>query len=215
MANVKLSQLQELKNITKDQAQESYVMVVAYDDTGKLKNYRTKVSELSKYVETDGVIQGTLTADEITRMINNAIKDHETINTPEETIIIPEKLIEVDTTLKDVTSKVGTVESTVTDVKTTLDETTTKVDTIDSTVTDVKTTLDETTTKVDTIDSTVTDVKITLDETTTKVENNKTAITNINKEIEILKTTTPNLDCVTEEHAIGIFEECFKKINDI
>ena len=35
MANVKLSQLQELKNITKDQAQESYVMVVAYDDTGK------------------------------------------------------------------------------------------------------------------------------------------------------------------------------------
>lgn len=194
MANVKLSQLQELKNITKDQAQESYVMVVAYDDTGKLKNYRTKVSELSKYVETDGVIQGTLTADEITRMINNAIKDHETINTPEETIIIPEKLIEVDTTLKDVTSKVGTVEST---------------------VTDVKTTLDETTTKVDTIDSTVTDVKITLDETTTKVENNKTAITNINKEIEILKTTTPNLDCVTEEHAIGIFEECFKKINDI
>ena len=232
MANFKLSQLQELKNITEDQAQESYVMVVANDDTGKLKNYRIKISELSKFAETGGVVQETLTPDEIAQMITKAIKDHETIKTTEETIIIPEKIVEVDTTLKDVTSEVENLKDTTTEVvketlniKSTVDDietastqaynkansAITKVEKIEDVVVENKSKVEEAVSKVETVESEVTEVKTVIVETTTKVENNEIAINNITQEIEILKTTTPNLDCVTGEHADEIFAECFGK----
>jgi chromosome segregation ATPase len=232
MANFKLSQLQELKNITEEQAQESYIMVVANDDTGKLKNFRIKISELSKFAETGGIIQETLTPDEIAQMISNAIKDHETIKTDEDVIVIPDKIIEVDTTLKDVTSEVESLKETTTEVvKETLEikstintvETTSsqainkannainKVESVESEVTEVKSVINETTSKVETVESEVNEVKTVINETTSKVDSNIIAINNITQEIEILKTSTPTLDCVTEEHADEFFAECFGK----
>ena len=103
MANFKLSQLQELRNITDTQAQSSYIMVVANDETGKLKNYRIKISELSKFAENGGFVQESITPEEVAQMINLAIKEHETVVAGGETIVIPEKIVEVDSTLKSVT----------------------------------------------------------------------------------------------------------------
>ena len=211
MANFKLSQLQELKGITEEQAQESYIMVVANDDTGRLKNFRVKISELSKFAETGGVIQETLTPDEIAKMISKAIKDHETIKTDEDVIIIPDKIIEVDTTLKDVTSEVESLKGTTTEViKETLE--------IKSTINDIETTTSQAVNKatiainkVESVESEVNEVKSVIDETTSKVDSNIIAINNINQEIEILKSSTPTLDCVTEEHVDEIFAECFGK----
>jgi hypothetical protein len=93
MANFKLSQLQELRNITDEQAQASYIMVVANDETGKLKNYRIKISELSKFAENGGFVQESITPEEVAQMINLAIKEHETVVAGGETIVIPEKIV--------------------------------------------------------------------------------------------------------------------------
>ena len=194
MANFKLSQLQELRNITDEQAQSSYIMVVANDETGKPKNFRIKISELSKFAETDNSTEEILTAEEIAQMINNAIQQHETVVSGGETIIIPEKIIEVDSTLKEVTE---TFDETNKTIQTVVEETLPQVEQKIQTV--VEETLPQVEQKIQTV----------VEETLPQVEQN---IVNITNEIEILKTTQPNIDAVTHEHVDEIFYECFEYI---
>ena len=194
MANFKLSQLQELRNITDDQAQSSYIMVVANDETGKLKNFRIKISELSKFAENDNSTEEILTADEIAQMINNAIQQHETVVSGGETIIIPEKIIEVDSTLKEVTE---TFDETNKTIQTVVEETLPQVEQKIQTV--VEETLPQVEQKIQTV----------VEEALPQVDQK---IINITNEIEILKTTQPKIDAVTDEHVDEIFYECFEYI---
>lgn len=220
MSNFKLSQLQELRNITDTQAQSSYIMVVANDETGKLKNYRIKISELSKFAENSGFVQETLTPDEVAQMINLAIKQHETVVSEGETIVIPEKIVEVDSTLKEVTETVVDIKDT-TDavVEETLNIKTT-VQNIESTSTEAITKASTAVTKVEAVEETIQTVveeklpqveqtiQTVVVEKLPQVEQN---IVNITQEIEILKTTQPTIDAVTDEHVDEIFNECFGK----
>jgi chromosome segregation ATPase len=217
MANFKLSQLQELRNITEDQAQESYVMVVANDDTGKLKNYRIKISELSKFAETGGFVQETITPEEVAQMINKAIKDHEIINAGGETIVIPEKIVEVDTIVKEVTLEVENLKDTTTEVvketlniKSTVDdiETTstqaynkansaiTKVEKIEDVVVENKSKVEEAVSKVETVESEVTEVKSTLNETASKVDTVESEVTEVKSTLD---ETTSKVETVESE----------------
>ncbi len=209
MANFKLSQLQELRNITDEQAQSSYIMVVANDETGKPKNFRIKISELSKFAETDNSTEEILTAEEIAQMINNAIQQHETVVSGGETIIIPEKIIEVDSTLKEVTE---TFDETNKTIQTVVEETLPQVEQKIQTV--VEETLPQVEQKIQTVvEETLPQVEqkiqTVVEETLPQVEQN---IVNITNEIEILKTTQPNIDAVTHEHVDEIFYECFEYI---
>jgi uncharacterized phage infection (PIP) family protein YhgE len=143
-----------------------------------------------------------------------------------------EEMKQNNSTLKDVTSEVESLKDTTTEVvKETLEikstintvETTSsqainkantainKVESVESEVNEVKSVINETTSKVETVESEVNEVKTVINETTSKVDSNIIAINNITQEIEILKTSTPTLDCVTKEHADEFFAECFGK----
>lgn len=203
MSNFKLSQLQELRNITDTQAQSSYIMVVANDETGKLKNYRIKISELSKFAENDGFVQETITPDEVARMINLAIKEHETIVAEGETIVIPEKILEVDSAIKSVTT-------TIDDIKDTTSAVVQETVNIQNTVKDIESTSSEAITKASEAVTKVEDVEQTIQTVVVeKLPQVEETIVNITQEIEILKTTQPTIDAVTDEHVDEIFNECF------
>lgn len=218
MSNFKLSQLQELRNITDTQAQSSYIMVVANDETGKLKNYRIKISELSKFAENSGFVQETLTPDEVAQMINLAIKEHETVVAEGETIVIPEKIVEVDSAIKSVTTTIDDIKDTTSAVVQETVKIQNTVKDIESTSSEAITKASEAVTKVEDVEQTIqTVVEEKLPEVeqaiqtvvVEKLPQVEETIVNITQEIEILKTIQPTIDAVTGDHADEIFNECF------
>lgn len=216
MASFKLSQLEELTNITEEQSNVSYIMIVANDELGRPRNYRIRLSELHKFVQDNGLEEKILTPEEIAVMINAAIKKHETIYTGGSVVTIPEKVIEVDTTLKSVTTVLHDIKNTTTDV---VKETETLKETIEEIETATAEEIVKTKQNVEEVKSTVLTVveeklpqveekiQTVVVEKLPQVEEN---IVNITQEIEILKVSQPNMDSVTEEHVDEIFNECFK-----
>lgn len=203
MANFKLSQLQELNNITEEQANGSYIMVVANDETGKLKNFRIKLSELSKFVETGGVVQESITPDEVAQMISTAIRQHEKIEIDGSTITIPEKIEEVHTTLTDVTG-------TITDIKDTTDAVVQETLEIKSTVNSIETISNQAITKATNAVNTVKTIQTDVEQAVTKVDEAHEMISNIQEGIEeavskvdtIESTVTETSNKVEEVHAV-------------
>ena len=61
--------------------------------------------------------------------------------------------------------------------------------------------------KLPQVEETVQTIQTVVEETLPQVDQK---IINITNEIEILKTTQPKIDAVTDEHVDEIFNECFK-----